>query len=127
MTDCIGVTPEGKSCPAPAVGDSEYCFFHDPEKIAQAQAARIRGGLARRVSPTTDYPGAVENVTQLMKFLNRALEESWALEGSEKRLRAVAQFLRIAVDVVGLADLNARLELLEGLIYASNKDVGKQN
>lgn len=126
MTACKGHTPDGP-CSAPSQLGGDYCLFHDPDRTADAQAARTRGGLNRRVSPVGDYPGSVENVTQLLRFVNRALEESWQLEGSEKRLRSVAQFLRIAVDVVGLSDLDSRLQLIENLIYAPTQGTRKTN
>jgi hypothetical protein len=121
MSECKGTLPDGSHCPTNAITGEEWCFMHSPDHQAEAQAARIRGGLNRRVSPVGEYPGSVENVTQLLAFVNRALEESWNLEGSEKRLRSIGVFLRIAVDVVGLADLDSRLQLLEGLIYDGNK------
>ena len=71
--DCKGITPEGLPCPTPANLGTDYCYFHDPAKKAEAQAARIRGGLNRRVSPVGEYPGSVENITQLLAFVNRAI------------------------------------------------------
>ena len=126
MTDCQSLNANGGPCKSPAL-PSGYCYMHDPELAEQAQQARLKGGLNRRVVPIGEYPGRIETVEQLLEFVNRALQEAWNLqEGSERRLRAVTALLRVACDVIPLSDLNARLELLEDLLYGSTNANNKK-
>ena len=41
---CAGTRADGGPCTAPVMGPGEFCFAHDPSKIHERQAARIKGG-----------------------------------------------------------------------------------
>lgn len=44
---CKAVKGDGRRCEAHALTGSPWCFFHDPGKGAERQAARGRGGVER--------------------------------------------------------------------------------
>jgi hypothetical protein len=129
---CSATTNDGKPCPAPAVGDSGFCLFHDPNRREEAKIARLRGGLNRKSVLKGEYPGDIATVPDLLLFLNKSLQECWQLESGEKRLTTIASFLRIACDILSLSDLDGRLQILENLFYkqglnGTNKATKKSN
>ncbi len=47
---CRHKMPDGSACQANANASSGYCFFHDPNKEAERQAAQRAGGLRNRAA-----------------------------------------------------------------------------
>lgn len=46
---CKAVTKSGKECRAPRLNGSDYCFFHDPERVEERRISQSRGGLAKLI------------------------------------------------------------------------------
>jgi hypothetical protein len=46
---CEGVKPDGLRCQAAALLDSNFCFFHDPSKVAERREAHSAGGRQNRM------------------------------------------------------------------------------
>ena len=44
---CQTTRKDGRGCTARALTDSDFCFAHDPEKAAERDAARRRGGAGK--------------------------------------------------------------------------------
>jgi hypothetical protein len=44
---CTQIKASGHACTARAMMNSEFCFFHDPEKVQERAAARKAGGITR--------------------------------------------------------------------------------
>ena len=117
---CIGLTQSGERCTAPKANGGEYCLWHDPDPIKkeQARVSRIKGGLNRRVTPQLgDYPETIQTATQLLAFINAALQDAKQIEGHVQRLTVTASLLRIACEILPIVDTAARLEILESLFY----------
>ncbi len=129
MTDitCNAVANTGDKCGAPAMEDG-FCFMHSPNHAEEAKIARLKGGLNRRQLPQIgSYPDSVKTANQLLDYVNAALADARTIEGTIQRLQVTASLLRIAVDILPLVDVGARLTVLEGMIYADNQNVRKTN
>jgi len=48
---CKGMLPDGTACRVAALRDSDYCFWHDPQRRAAHRDAARRGGRARDKQP----------------------------------------------------------------------------
>ena len=120
------VESTGQPCGAAAM-ENGFCFMHSPEHKDAARLARLKGGINRRSVPIGDFPGRLESVTQLVDWINATICEAWHLESGERRISAITALLRVAVDVLSLSDVSARLEILEGLVYASSQNNRKAN
>src|SRR5690349_12813992 len=44
---CAATRKDGSPCTARVMGDSQYCFAHDPERAVERDAAREKGGRGR--------------------------------------------------------------------------------
>jgi hypothetical protein len=51
---CFATKRSGEPCNAIGVLDSGYCFHHDPDRRAEAHAARVKGGEATRKPKATE-------------------------------------------------------------------------
>jgi hypothetical protein len=47
---CQVTTPDGEPCSAPPQNNSEFCYFHDPERAPDRLDAQARGGKGNRAS-----------------------------------------------------------------------------
>jgi hypothetical protein len=99
---CPHVHGDGRPCGAPPMATGRFCFFHDPDKSAEAEEARRLGGLRRRkertVSTAYDVAG-LASVADLRRALEIAYVDALSLENSPARIRLL----------MGLTDSAARL------------------
>lgn len=108
----------GQPCQA-APGKSGYCFWHDPGREKDRDAARLRGGFRRKVPKTTgETPPDISSIQDVLLWTNAVLKDEAAQENSHQRSRTIAALLRIALEGVQVGDFEKRLENLEALIHA---------
>lgn len=124
MNTCQALTKDGEPCPSNA-GVDGYCFWHSPTNAAAADLARLKGGLNRRAKKTGECPGDLSNLDDLRRWLSSSLADTWELENSVRRSSALASLLRIAVEVVGQAEIDSKLEALDRMIHEQSS-VNKQ-
>ena len=74
---CHEKTTKGKECRARIITNSEYCFFHDPQKSIERRAASQRGGRNKRLAvldrQTPDLP--LKTVDQIIGLLEITVNE----------------------------------------------------
>jgi len=115
---CKANTPDGSKCEAAALMDSEFCFFHDPSKAAERQAAQSLGGHANRMK-TLD-PGIpdvkIENAGDLLALLYETINQVRKGLIDPRAANAVGHLANIAMRAVELNDLNTRIRRLESVV-----------
>ena len=121
MESCKSLKANGEPCMAPA-GPSGYCFWHNEEAKESCDAARVLGGINRKM-PKSDqeYPGEIKESSDILRWINCALSDVWLFGNSERRSKAIASLLRICLDALAASDTDKRLSQLEELIYANRK------
>ena len=68
---------DGSKCKARRVAGSDFCFFHDPEKSAEREAAQRSGGLRNKIAalpstaPDASLLSAQDVVTLLSETINQ--------------------------------------------------------
>ena len=115
---CTGMTSKGKPCQAWSMDDSRFCFWHDPDREEERQAAQAKGGLARhgrQIGPTGDVrePVEVKDLGALVPLLERELNSVLTLEKSIARARCIGYLAGVSVKILEISDLAARVEALE--------------
>jgi len=117
---CAATNARGEPCNAYAGAGSEFCFWHDPARAADRARARSKGGKARHGRHLATDDGAdpvqVQDVSDILALLARALNDVLALENSIQRGRAVGYLCGQALKVLEVSELNGRLEALETII-----------
>jgi hypothetical protein len=121
MDTCKSLNAAGEPCMAPA-GNNGYCFWHDEKAKESCDAARVLGGINRKIAKSDqEYPGDIKESSDIIRWINCALSDVWLFGNSERRSKSIASLLRIALDALEASDTSKRLAQLEELIYANNK------
>ena len=117
---CQSKTVTGEVCQADA-GPSCFCYFHDPANAEKAKAARLEGGLHRQTPKSSEYPGAIKGMNDVVTWVNASLQDTWRQENSDRRSKSLSSLLRIAIEALEGSEIDKRLTQLEELIYANSK------
>ncbi len=119
MRRCSGVTNAGGRCDATPLRDQDFCFWHSPDHVQEATAARRLGGLRRRrehaVAGAYELEG-LGSVAELQRLLEIAAFDALGLENSIARVRALAALVQVGVRLLELGELEARIETLEATL-----------
>ena len=52
---CKTTKNNGEPCQSPAIGDTGYCYFHNPEMASKRAESRKKGGLNRRAGKKSEH------------------------------------------------------------------------
>ncbi len=118
MKHCHARTRAGRPCSGYAVRGSNFCFTHDPAHAQSRREAHQRGGRhRRRGSPPAPFPDVDARTAEgLSQFLDRLLRETWSLENSVDRTRALAYLARVQRDLLQTKLLESRIAALEAVL-----------
>ncbi len=121
---CTFEIRSGRYCGATALRDGAFCFWHDPDKEADAAEARRLGGLRRRrektVSCAYDFAG-LGSIEAIRRILEIATIDALGLENSIARSRVLISAVLAAAKLLETGELEARLEALEAAIGAGRE------
>jgi len=108
------VTRSGDPCQAWALLGSDFCFAHDPSKVAERHAARAKGGRARHGRDLTgDVPLSLRSLGDVTDVLDLAFADLQRVEPSVTRSRALAYLAGVATRSFEVVELLQRLEVVE--------------
>ena len=109
---CLGVRVDGNACRSTIVGDTGYCFSHDPTREADRARARTRGGRAssklsraRKLAPPL--------LIDVYEDLESALTDVRSGVLSPAQGQSMASLARALVTTLQVGELEERLRHLE--------------
>ena len=117
---CTGLTKTGDRCGAPPVHDGDLCFWHSPEHVEEAAAARKLGGQRRRRESTLagayevgplDTVHGIRRVLEIVTFDGLGMDTNSVARG--RLLIAAAQALTKLLEV---GELEERLAAVEAAL-----------
>ncbi len=116
---CSGIGNKGERCRAPALRDSAYCVFHDPEYADVVQQGRIAGGQRRKreaaLATAYDFVG-MGTIADLQRVLDIATIDTLNLENSVQRNRALIAAVLAAAKVIEVGEMEDRLQAVEAAL-----------
>ncbi len=110
--NCKAKNATGKPCQS-AAGVSGFCFTHDPERAQVRSAARKLGGYHRARGAVSGDPVTIATVADVLTLINAVIRDSWCLDNSPARSRALLAAADAARSVLEVADLEAHIARLE--------------
>ncbi len=114
---CIGRRKDGQPCTAPALGSSPYCYAHDPERAAERDQARRKGG--ENSAKIVRMRGLVPpRLAPVFDALEAALGEVHGGALDPKQAQAMASLARAMVAVLSAGELEERVRALEAVAGA---------
>ncbi|HUU92209.1 MAG TPA: hypothetical protein VM238_13505 [Phycisphaerae bacterium] len=114
---CKGTKADGTPCRANTRTGSEYCFFHDPAKAEEQEAARQAGGRVgkTRVLPaeTPDVP--LSSVAEVVGLLGETINQLRRGEIDPRVANAVGYLSGTLLKALQQGDIEQRLADLEAI------------
>lgn len=124
MATCKATRRDGQPCTAQARDGRDFCFFHDPDKTAQAREAQAKGGAKKLVlaegeaKPWRGQSGEVTvlkspSPADLVNLLADTIDEVKTGKIDPKVANATGYLVGIMVKVLEWDALEERLASLE--------------
>ena len=112
---CTYLMPNGASCGANAIKESDLCINHNPEYVEVKSMAVVKGGMNRREIPTSYGDELVlENPNDIKKLVADTLNLIWTGRMPTNNISGSIGFLcRIFLDAYDKAVLEERIEEIE--------------
>jgi hypothetical protein len=115
---CIEIKENGETCEAWAMGDSDYCYLHNPEITDEAKReAQIRGGKANKI--TISEPQEAVDIATSKDVVN-------LIADTINKVRAGSLDIKIAncigflsghlLKAIETADIEKRVAFVESLV-----------
>ncbi len=111
---CTATAKSGRPCTAAAVVGGTYCFTHDPALAEVRDAARKKGGAARRDQLRGREVPCLKSAADIRTYLNRVLADTAAGLINPNAARAIANLCKVQLVAVSDAFAEQRHWALEG-------------
>ena len=115
---CSGMKPDQSRCQAPALPESEFCFFHDPSKAEMRREAQAQGGRQNRMKTLEDSTPdvKVEDCGDAIVLLVQTINQVRKGEIDPRVANSVGFLSNILIKAVERDKLETRIHQLERLI-----------
>lgn len=119
---CRARRGDGHACRMRPLNGGEHCWSHDPDRAAEAAAARRRGGLHRRrardLRQAYDIKG-VRTLNDIARVVEIGLTETLELANSVARSRALFAGCAVLLRLFELGEIDDRLAALDAAFRPS--------
>src|SRR6266516_4278537 len=100
---CTAKTARGRPCNAHPTQDSDYCFFHDPEKIIERRRATSEGGRNSQSPPLRDVETLrLRTNEDVLAAIETVVNEVRRNEISPKAANSVAYLLNVRLSALAI-------------------------
>ena len=113
VANCRGVRADGKNCGSVIVGETGFCFAHDPDREKERAEARARGGSNSSNIRRLRRHVARSALHDVFDRLETALEQCHLGALPPARAHGMAALVRAMIATLEVAELEERLEELE--------------
>jgi hypothetical protein len=118
MPHCKQTKEDGTPCQTNAMAGSDYCFFHDPAKADEREAARRAGGSVGKTavlpSDTPDVP--LSSVADVIALLGRTVNQVRRGQIDPKVANAIGYLTGTLLRALEQGDIEKRVAELEALV-----------
>lgn len=112
---CSHLKKDGQMCGSDALPEDEQCWFHSPNRAAERQAARAKGGRERS-SVRRIKKSLPAEMGELYDRLAKALEAVEKGDMPTRRAATMATLARAMVAVLDAGQMSEKLERIEQLL-----------
>src|SRR5437867_10886328 len=113
---CKASRADGEQCGMAPMGDSEFCWAHDPANAEAAAEARRLGGMRHKREGTVAGAHQFEglgNVQDIRRLIQIAVLDTLGMENSIQRSRTLAYLAQTALKSLEVGEVQERLGVLE--------------
>jgi hypothetical protein len=107
---CQQVKPDGSKCQARPPAGSDFCFFHDPEKSAEREAAQRAGGQKNKMAvlPSTAPDARLQDTRDVVTLLSETINHVRRGEIDPKVANAVGYLGGLLMKAIHEAEIEQR-------------------
>jgi hypothetical protein len=107
---CQQVKNDGSKCQAPRLAGSDFCFFHDPEKSAEREAAQRAGGQRNKMAvlPSTAPDARLQDTRDVVTLLSETINHVRRGEIDPKVANAVGYLGGLLMKAIHEAEIEKR-------------------
>lgn len=115
---CKAETKAGEPCRAAAMPESDFCFFHDPEREAERHEAQSAGGRHGRLKtlPESTPDVKVENCTDVVSLISATINQVRRGQVDPRVANAVGYLANVLIRAVEQSEVEQRLAALEAIV-----------
>lgn len=114
MAKCRFTKPDGESCNANALQNSNFCFNHDPNQQVAKLVAVTKGGLNRKLYKQYGEPYEIETPEDIKNLLAETINlvRTGKMPASQPA-NSIAYLCRCWLDANTSSEVEARIEAIE--------------
>jgi len=114
-TLCKAKKPDGSDCQSIALPESDFCFFHDPDKAEKRREAQSLGGRHNHMKTLNpDAPDVkIENIQDTVPLLSETINQVRKGEIDPRIANSVGYLANVIIKAVEQSDIEKRLEEIE--------------
>jgi len=115
---CRASKPDGSSCRADALPESDFCFFHDPSKADERRKAQSFGGRQNRMKTleATTPDVEIEDTRDVVRLIAETINQVRRGQIDPRVANAVGYLANVLIRAVEQGELERRLVDLEALV-----------
>lgn len=115
---CKHIKDNGSRCNSLCRGDSDYCFWHDPE-ITEEEKKKARESKKISLEVTREDIDALQisDITDLPTIINKCLKDVYCGKIDTKTSNSISSLIKNYKDVIETVLLIKKIELLEEKLH----------
>jgi hypothetical protein len=115
---CSATKSDHSKCRAPALPESDFCFFHDPSKAEKRKEAQAEGGRQNRMKTLEDSTPdvKVEDSGDAIALISETINQVRKGRIDPRIANSVGYLANILIRAVDQDKLETRIEKLEALL-----------
>lgn len=123
--NCKHINKDGESCNAYAINNSDYCFWHDPNKAIERNNAQLKGGLQGRRAVLEESNIKIENISDVLKLLEKTINQVRSGEIDSKIASVVGFLSNIMLRALEQGLIEKRVAAMENIIFTGDRNEKK--
>ena len=122
-TPCRAMKPDGSRCQTAALTGSGFCFFHDPDRTDERQAARSLGGSRNRMKTLdASTPNIkIESCQDVVHLISETINQVRKGELDPRVANAIGYLANILIKAAEQGGLEKRIEALEASVNKTTR------
>ncbi len=117
---CQKTKADGSRCKVRVINGSSFCYFHDPAKAHERQAAQRAGGIARSrqaaVLPLETPDWQVRKISDVVEILGQTLNQVRRGQIDPRVANSVAYISGVLLKAMERGPMEERITTLEGIL-----------
>jgi hypothetical protein len=119
---CQAKTADGSSCQTAALTGSDFCFFHDPDRVDERRQANAAGGRNGKMKTLDGAPDVkVESCQDVVRLISETINQVRRGELDPRVANAIGYLANVLIKAAEQGDMEKRIEDLEDAVQKNRQ------